>query len=169
MKSNNYRFDKRTEQEFVNDIAEATSIEKGLMELYVDDLNRRQGNLYSYSNHGVDNSGNYIPDIKHVNSKADFILHKRGSRDRLIEIKFSKPTTSTFHLKVSQLESYIKQDCCIVMFMGVDSENCSYTILLPKNYRNYIDAGEKKRMWGKDCIRFKVKDFTWYKVNKSNE
>ena len=166
-KGNKFRFDSRTREEFKKDIADCTSTEATLMKLYVDDLNKRKGeNIYSYSDNGCDNSGAYIASNKKVTTKADFILHKRGGADRLIEIKFSKPDVSAFHLKTHQLKSYIIQDCAIILFLSINNDDIRYTILLPKNYENYIKNGEKKRMWGKDCIRLKTKDFEWFYVKK---
>lgn len=159
--NNKFRFDSRTKEEFTKDIKESTDIEAKLMQLYVDDLNKRKGELlYTFSNNGCDNSGEYLT-AKKVSTKADFILHKKGSKDRLIEIKFSKPDVSSFHLKIHQLESYVKQDNAIVMFTSIDDDNIRYTVLLPRNYRDYIDKGERKRFWGKDCIRLKTNDFDW--------
>jgi len=158
-----YRKDKRTDEQFAQDILDCTSIEQKLMQLYVDDLNKRKGGGYTFAAHGVDNKGKLIKDDKKVSTKADFLVTKNGISHK-IEIKFSRPNNIDFHIKRSQLESYVKQDCCIIMFMGTDTDQIRYCIMLPQNYPHYLEHGQKKLLWGKDVIRFLIDDFVTYPV-----
>lgn len=161
-----YRKDNRDQKTFEADIKEGASIERKLIKLYIDDLNERKGGGYSYIDNGCDNSGEFLEDCK-VTTDADFIIIK-GKTKYKGEIKFSRPNVNAFHIKEHQLKSYIKQNCCIIMFNAVDDdENIAYTIMYPKDFQGYIDNGEKKRFWGKDCIRFKTGNFQWHKVKKS--
>lgn len=163
-KISKYRRDSRSEEEFAADIKEATSIEAKLMKIYVEDLSKRTGKEYKIENNGADNSGALL-DESQVNLNSDFILVSGESRHR-IEIKFSRPKSPFFNIKVSQLKSYLKQDACMIMFNGIDSDEPAYTIMLPQNYQSYIDNGEKSKMWAKDCRRYKVKDLEWFPVAK---
>ncbi len=160
-----YRKDSRNQETFEADIKAGASIERHLIKAYISDLNKRKGGGYSYLDNGCDNTGEFLEDHK-VTTDADFIILK-GKTKYKAEIKFSRPTVNSFHLKEHQLRSYIKQDCCIIMFNGVDDpDKIAYTILYPKNFQEYLENGEKKRFWGKDCIRFKTGNFEWHKVKK---
>lgn len=159
-----YRKDARSEDEFKDDIAECTRIESQLMSIYVNDLGRRTNKKYTFADNGIDNSGEYHADNK-ITSDADFILYTPEKKSHLIEIKFSRPDCSRFHLKVSQIKSYIKQDCCIIMFMGIDTEQSRYTIITPKDMINIQNTAEEISLWYKQVYRLKTKDFIWYPVS----
>jgi len=166
-KSKDYRLDSRTKEQFAADIKAATAQEKILMGLYVEWLNKTKGGgktPYSFTDNGVDNSGEYLePGTAHA--AADFILHKKGGRDKKIEIKFSRTVSnSNFHLKVAQMERYIREDVCIINFMGVTPPDCRFCILTPASLKEALVSGERKRFWHKDCIRFKTSGQKWYSV-----
>ncbi len=164
----NYRKDNRTKNQFANDIIECTKIERELMCLYVDDLNKRKGGLvYTFIDNGIDNSGKLIEKDREVTTKADFLLKKAKGKDRAIEIKFCRKDFKIFHLKTSQLKSYIKQDCCVVMFMGIDTENIRYTILTPLDMQAVLDGYPDVFFWGKKQKRLPIKDFNWFYVNRN--
>lgn len=162
----NYRRDKRTVEQFAQDISECTQVERTLMKEYVDWLNSRQEDksLYSFQNYGVDNSGELIVEDSKVSTKADFILHKKNYPSRRIEIKFCREEKPYFHLKVNQIKSYIKQDVCIVNYMGVNTSNKKFCILTPSVMENLLKTGQKVVFWQKDCIRIPIKDVMWYNV-----
>jgi len=162
----NYRKDNRTKNQFADDIIECTKIERELMNIYVDDLNKRKGAyIYTFVDNGIDNSGKLIENDKEITTSADFKLKKIKGRDRLIEIKFCRKDLNVFHLKTSQLKSYIRQDCCVVMFMGIDTENIRYTILKPSDMEAVLLGYKDVFFWGKKQKRLPIKDFNWYYVN----
>lgn len=157
-----YRKDSRTKSQFIQDIKNSTLTEQTLIKLYMEDLNDRKGGGYSYIDNGCDNTGEFLKDKK-VTTAADFIIIKNNTTHKA-EIKFSRPRITAFHIKVHQLKSYIKQDCCIIMFNAVETDDIAYTVMLPKNFQHYIDHGKKKKFWGKECIQFKISDFEWHSV-----
>lgn len=160
----NYRFDKRSPEEFAKAIKDCTLIERKLMEVYVNWLNSTKGEAYTFSDHGVDNSGEFIKDDNKVNTKADFLLHTKGKRDKKIEIKFCRPQLTRFHLKVKQVEKYIKEDVCIVNFMGIESEEPRFCILTPKVLEEALKNNKRVNMWGKLTIRFNCVDCKWNNI-----
>ena len=134
------------------------------MQVYVDDLSARRKKPYKIIDHGVDNSGKLLGD-KQVNTKADFLLVTDDNTQFKIEIKFSRPFNDVFHLKVGQLNSYIKQDCCIVMFNGINTDKPAYCIIKPKEMGKILDTARRISLWGKQQVQLPAKDFTWYPVS----
>jgi len=165
-KTKDYRLDSRTKEQFAADIKAATAQEKILMGLYVEWLNKTKGSgkaPYSFTDNGVDNSGEYLePGTAHA--AADFILHKKGGRDKKIEIKFCRPERPEFNFKVAQMEKYVREDVCIINFMGVETQNRRFCIFTPKDLKEALASGERKRFWHKDCIRFKTNQQKWINV-----
>lgn len=161
-KTKDYRLDSRTKEQFAEDIKAATAQEKVLMGLYVGWLNASGKGEYSFTDHGVDNSGEYLePGTAHT--AADFILHKKGGKDKKIEIKFSRKYTDQLHIKISQLNSYSKNKVDILIFMDLNT-NCHFTFISHKEIENLLQNGYKCRMWHKDCIRLYTKNLSWQKI-----
>lgn len=163
----NYRFDKRTQEEFIQDIEKSSKVEHQLMEKYVNWLNIKYPGEYSFIDNGIDNTGKFILNSKDVTLEADFILkHKNQNKpDRKIEIKHCNPDRSSFHLKIPHIEHCVNDDVCIVNWMGVETENPRFCILTPKDLKLLLINGERKQFWHKPCIRCKCNDFEWYSLN----
>lgn len=159
----NYRFDNRSKDQFIKDIKECSIFEKELMQLYVDWLNKSKP-IYTYSDHGVDNTGEFIEKDGDVNSKADYVLHTEGKRDRRIEVKHCKPERNVFHLKTSHVKRCIKDDVCIINWMNTDGPNRRFCILTPKVLAEKLESGPHVKMWSKPVIRFFNKDYTWINI-----
>lgn len=161
-----YRKDNRSTEQFASDIQECSSIERRLMTMYVAYLNRHKKikGEYTFSDNGVDNDGNLIEDDSKVHCAADFVLHNPERPDRKIDIKFSRNNNSTFHFKTNQMTQYIKEDVCIVNFMGVDTEKPKFSIFTPKDLEQALETGKKvyfKAWGGKECIKFKSSEQNW--------
>lgn len=162
-KNYSYRRDNRSVKQFAKDIKESTAIESKLMAVYVSDLSSRRNGKYKIEDHGVDNTGKLLSDKK-VNTKADFVLITPEGKRHKIEIKFSRPHCDVFHLKAGHLISYIKQDCCIVMFMGIESKNPCYCIIRPKEMQKILDTAKYISLWGKQQVQLPIGNFEWYSV-----
>lgn len=156
------RYDKRSPSEFKKDIKVATEIEQGLMGDYVAWLNKTKGgdNPYSFKDYGCDNSGEFVQD-KDVNLNADFLLCRKGFNDKKIEIKFCREDYDEFHLKLHQVTKYIKEDVCIVNYMGINTDKKRFCILTPGTLKQSVEKGPIVTKWSKPCIRYKCKDYTW--------
>lgn len=158
----NYRKDRRSVEQFAKDIKESSLIERELMTLYVNWLNAKAGgSQYTFEDFGCDNSGELIKEEGKVNTKADFLLRKNGIRPRRIEIKYCKRDLPVFHLKISQLVSYTKNDVCIVNWMGIDTPNRRFCIITPTQIQDLLDNGKRFNFWQKPCIQIKTEDCTW--------
>ncbi len=164
-KSNRYRQDSRTEEEFNKDIAESTKRERLLMELYVNKLNNGLGTSgpYTFVDNGVDNTGKPLENDK-VTTAADFLLKCPGKKDRLIEIKHAKGHIEQIHIKLNHLNAAIKNDVCILVFNGAETDNPQFFILRPKDIEEALKTGYRTRFWKKDCIRFYRSKQKWYTV-----
>jgi len=164
--------DNRTPEEFAKDIKAATATEKELMIIYVNYLNSRKRNdkPYTWVDNGIDNTGEFIPDDKNVDCRADFLLRREGQADRPIEIKFCRPLYNRFHLKTNQVKYYIEHNICIVNFMGIDTATPSFCILPPKKLQELLEDGKHEGwMWGKPCLRIYNKEMEWFNYAKGNQ
>lgn len=161
-----FRFDNRSKAQFSKDIKECTSIERGLMQDYIKYLNNRPNakHEYTFIDYGVDNSGNFLESSK-VNTKADFLLKHPNQKDRHIEIKFCRKDNSAFHLKIHQIQQYIKKDVAIVNWMGIDTPNKRFCILTPVIMQELLKSGKRVffKPWMKECIKIENKDMVWIK------
>lgn len=156
-----YRFDNRTEDEFKADIKHCSKVERQLMQRYVDWLNARNDGVYTFEDHGIDNTGEYIKNTKKVSCQADFILYKDGGRPRKIEIKHCNPYRDVFHLKFNHVAHCLVTDTCIVNWMGVATDHPQFCIITPSQ----LEASIKKKytviFWSKECYRFNNEEFEW--------
>ena len=126
------------------------------MQRYVDWLNTKGKAVYTFEDKGVDNSGRYIADDAKVTCDPDFILFKNGKYKGFIEIKHCNPDLPQFHLKVPHVERCIKDDICIVNWMGVGTNAPRFCILTPAMLSELLAAGPvvKFKPWGyKPCLR----------------
>lgn len=156
-----YRFDNRSKEQFIEDIAKRTATERSLMERYVVWLNASGNAKYTYIDNGIDNSGKFIENDGAVKADADFILYKNGSSPRRIEIKHCLPDRDIFHLKVPHVERCVKDDVCIVNWMGVSGEKPRFCILTPSDLKKALENGKRVIFWKKPCIRFECGQQKW--------
>jgi hypothetical protein len=160
-----YRFDKRTKEQFIEDIKNATKVEQALMKYYVGWLNRhnKRAKSYTYRDNGIDNSGKFL---EKADSRADFCLDTPSGKSHLIEIKFSRKENKNFHIKVTHVNRCITDDVCVVVFMDVDGENKRFCILTPDMLRHMMtkeDRIVKFHPWGgKLCLKIANEEVDWH-------
>jgi hypothetical protein len=162
-----YRLDSRSLSQFKRHIRECSILEHKLMVDYVKWLNGKNKGLYTFRDNGVDNSGNFIENESQVSSEADFLLLKNDKNPKKIEIKHCKPLRDCFHLKINHIDKCIKDDICIINWMGLDLSNPSFCILTPKILQEYKDKSPISIFWSKKCIKFLCTDFNWIYPNES--
>lgn len=161
------RMDNRSPEQFAKEIKERTAQERLLMLKYVDSLNTKGKGLYTFRDHGVDNSGDFIEKESDVTCAADFLLLTPEHMEHKIEIKFSLPNHLKFHLKIAQIKRYIEDDVCIIMFMNAFGKNERYCILTPAELQVYHDTLEHIRYfpWGnKLCICIMTDNIKWIEL-----
>ena len=157
----NYRFDKRSKEEFVDDIKASTRTESVLLNLWLDYLERKDGTrpVFRYTGCGEDD-GEFLEDKK-VTTHADYQVDGHG----LVEIKFSKKLLpKVFHLKEKQVESYLKQEANILMVNGAMTDDPVFTIITHDALKG-IAENCKVRPWpgfgNKRSYIVHVSDFIW--------
>jgi len=158
--SNKYRFDSRTRKQFEKDIKEGTEIESEIISRFVKLFNPPK----KYKNTGCDNTGRYL-EKDEVNTQADYEIEGIGA----VEIKFSKPFLGDFfHLKVSQVRSYLKQNATILMVHGTNHEIPEY-VLIDLNTLQTITKKCPIVNWkgfgGKKAYRIRKDMFIWAPLN----
>lgn len=156
-----YRFDTRTKEQFIEEIATRTAMEQVLMQRYVAWLNTQNKGLYTFVDNGIDNTGAFIEDDKKVKAVPDFVLYKNGTDPKRIEIKHCLPERAVFHLKTGHVNKCIKDDVCIVNWMGVDAENPRFCILTPEQLKLALTQCKHVKFWSKPCLQFKCNQQSW--------
>jgi len=118
-----YRKDKRSLKEFKADIKSAKHIELDCLMRWL----KIQDKPLSYQANAPGEDGEYLED-KEVTTDADYSVESYG----LMEVKFSKPMINKhFHLKVAQVQSYLKQGATILMVNGYETERPEWTLIYP--------------------------------------
>lgn len=154
------RKDNRTHDEFVRDIKDRTLEERALFMLWLDLQERETGTRPSYEDTGCGQHGEYLED-EDVSLDADFSVDGIGS----LEVKFSRPLLKrNFHLKVSQVNAYIKQNASLLMVNGASEDVPEFTIISPEALQDIKDSCPIVR-WqgfgGKASYRIDVKQYVW--------
>lgn len=160
-----YRKDKRTVKKFASDILECSKIENSLMAAYVADIMVRKGAKYEFRPSNEQANGELIENDKRVTTEADFILKCPDGSEKLIEIKFCRKPNKIFRLKESQLHSYIRQDCCVVVFMGTDTATPKYTIIRPSDMTTILNNCKTEIFWSKKVKRIPCGDLEWFSID----
>ena len=157
----NYRFDKRSKEQFIKDIEEASRIERQLLERWLIWLEKEYGQKFNYCNTGCGNDGQYL-EQKDVNCKADFEVDKFG----LVEVKFSKTWADPFHLKVQQIQKYAEQDACILFVNGSETATPKFTFIEPKKLmkKKKIKVVKCWHFGGKEAYRIPTNRYEWEKL-----
>lgn len=153
-----YRRDFRSLQKFKADIKKGAQIEQEILRRW---LAKEKKHLLVLDN-GVDNTGEYIKDVKNLNTEADFYIPDVVGP---LEIKFSKKKLQRFfHLKIYQVRSYLEQKCTILMCNGWETPEPEYTII-PCEMLKVRSKEAKEVIWHgygmKKCFRYNIKDFKW--------
>jgi len=135
----NYRFDKRSKEEFAADIKASTQAEAVLLNLWLNYTERITGTRpgFRYTGCGPDD-GEFLENSK-VTTHADYEVEGVG----LIEVKFSKKLLpKVFHLKVRQVESYIRQGATILMVNGSDTDSPQFALISAEALRDIAENCE---------------------------
>lgn len=155
-----YRFDRRTKEEFARDIAKGHEIETDLLERWLDHLEEKHGERPTVEFTGCGEGGEYL-ESHEVNDDADYYVDGYG----LVEVKFAKPMLERdFHLKVHQVESYIRQESYVLMVLGVETDQAKFALITPETLKD-IQVSCKIVRWdgfgGKRAFRVPVRKFVW--------
>lgn len=156
-----YRRDIRDEQQFTKDIREGTDIERIILEKFIKILKQKLLEQKSNSGKfivvstGCGNSGKWLPPNQ-ISTKADYRIN-----GKLLEIKFSRPFSTTFHWKVSQIRSYIQQNASLLFVNGYGEEKPKYIYLTTIELIALTRKYQKVIYWDKETYEIPAKDFDW--------
>ena len=157
---NHRRYDHRTEDEFKQDIAYKTLVERKLFLQWIDLLERERGSRPAFTDTGCGKHGEFIESAK-VSTDADFNVEGFGA----IEVKFARPMLKRdFHLKIGQIKSYVAQGATILMVIGADQDVPKFTLLSPTVLQEIIDTCPVTRWVGfgdKPAYRIDINRFIW--------
>lgn len=131
-----YRYDNRSEDQFKKDIKSRTQEERALFILWLDLVERISGSRPKYTDTGCGQTGELLTD-KEVSMDPDFNVEGYGK----VEVKFSKPLLDKFfHLKASQVKSYLRENATILMINGARDSVPQYTMLKSAALKEIIDT-----------------------------
>ncbi len=131
-----------------------------ILERWLDVIEEDKGCRPSIESFGCDNDGEYLPDDQ-VNSRADYDVEGYGK----IEVKFAKPLLRTcFHLKSSQIRSYIKQKAMILMINGWLTDDPVFTLIKLADLKKITEKCKEvewRGFGGKKSYKVPTRQFKW--------
>lgn len=154
-----YRTDGRDKEEFRRDIADGIEQEHKIIERWLDVLESQTGRRPLCRWTGCGDPDQFLVD-EEVSTEADFDVEGHGK----IEVKFSRPSFFLFHLKVSQLESYVKQNAKILMVKGWDTEQPQFALISPALMTRGLKIWPRikfRGFGGKLAVRIHASQFVW--------
>lgn len=155
-----YRYDNRSEEQFRKDIKSRTAEERSLFMLWLDLVERTNGVRPKYTDTGCGQTGELLTD-KEVSMDADFHVEGYGK----VEVKFSKPMLDKFfHLKASQVKSYLRNEATILMINGANERIPQFTMLKSAALQDIIDTCKIIPWTGfgnKPSYKIPVSKFIW--------
>lgn len=128
--------------------------------LWLDLIERTSGKRLQYTDTGCGQTGELLTD-KEVSMDADFHVEEYGK----VEVKFSKPLLDKFfHLKASQVKSYVRNGATILMINGSHEAVPQYTMLKSAALQDIMDTCKIIPWSGfghKPSYKIPVSKFVW--------
>lgn len=161
MNSLAYRIDHRSIDQFVEDIKIGHEKERNIMNAYKQYVYENYGIKLDVKPNGVDNSGRFI--YGKVNTQADYLVNGKP-----LEIKFNNKLLDFFHFKVSQLDSYIRQNANVLFVNGYETLCPVFTIMTPNHLRKVRKLKEPIyfEKWKKQVYRLRASDYVWKELRQ---
>lgn len=154
-----YRTDGRDKEEFRQDIADGIKQEHEIIERWLNLLEQKSGKRPLCRWTGCGDPDQFLVD-EEVSTEADFDVEGYGK----IEVKFSRPSFTRFHVKVTQLESYLRQQATILMVKGWDTDEPQFTMISPEIMEQGLKIWPRlkfKGFGGKLAVRIHANQFVW--------
>jgi len=149
MKSADFRRDVRSLEQFKADIAHKTSVERILLNHWIEEMHFR-GHTVQVEDYGIDNTGQFVLES---DNRPDYCLDIDG-KPYYYEVKQNSYTHRN-SFKVYDLESYIKADARILLFYGVGNKGEIYhdsrwAIIHPNSMKEMLKLPRKSndKTWG---------------------
>jgi hypothetical protein len=158
--------DYRTKDEFEKDIKVGTKIEREIIDMFAILWEDKVGYLPTVIDNGCGNDGEYLED-GNVSTDADFIFDGKP-----FEVKFIRPNVDHYHMKHSQVKSYVRQGAYLLQVMGWNTPNPTFTVFSPTQLKAILK--EKSQLYvnqfgGKLGYRIYKEEMNWQplKISKT--
>lgn len=138
VKSNDYRMDGRTVEEFKKHIEKGNEKERLAVTLFKHFLKREFNFTGDFQENGVDMQGEFIEDVNAITTEADYLI---GTNKLPMEVKTSSKHCTEIYLKTSQVNSYIKQGASLLYVNGIDSDQPAFTFLTLEDLKELNQVG----------------------------
>lgn len=173
MSVNSYKFDDRTEKEFIKDLekglkneATATNI---FREILLNSTVENPDVVYVGSDEEGKVSYNSDNKVANVDLFPDYLLKYKESRRirfNFIEVKLCNPHSREAYFKVKQLEQYKEISNVVILFiMGFSTKNPKFILVEPDEI---LELGiEPEDVYGKQTIKAPAWRFNWLDFDPS--
>jgi len=168
----NYKFDRRTKEEFIEDMKRGLSAEVQSINIFRDILSRSDVENPDLVYVGSNEEGKILFDknneIANVDLFPDYLLKYKESRRiraRFIEVKICNPHSRECYFKVKQLEQYKELSQVIILFvMGYATDNPKFILVKPEDI---LGLGiEPELVYEKQTIKVPTEKFNWLPFNR---
>lgn len=157
-----YRKDCRSDAEFQRDITRGIEAERRIIWRWLDLIEQDTGTRPDCTFNGCGDADTLLSDAE-VSTEADYFVDGIGK----LEVKFSRPLNPVLHLKVSQLESYVKQNATILLVNGWGTDDPQFTLISPEVIKTGLKIWPRVQFKGfgnKLSCRIKPASLVWRKL-----
>ena len=154
--------DGRNKAQFRQDIQDGIQTERQIIWRWLNLTEATTGKRPACVFNGCGSAEIFLTD-EEVSAEADYVVEGIGK----LEIKFSRPPFRHFHLKVSQVESYVKQNATILMVHGWATDDPTFTLMAPDILKRGLTLWPRipfKGFGGKVALRIRKEEFIWRKL-----
>lgn len=165
---NKYKFDSRTEEEFVKDMKKGLHAEVCCINTFREILNKSDIESPDIVYCGSEKEGEIVYDstnhVANVDIFPDYLLKykvRRRIQCNFIEVKVCNPYSRECFFKVKQLEQYRDLGKVLILFvMGFQTDHPKYILVNPMSILNM--GIEPTDVYGKKTIKVPTHMFNWY-------
>jgi hypothetical protein len=164
-----YKFDSRTEVEFIKDMEKGLANEVIAIRKFAEILNNSNVENPSIIYVGSEEEGKVLMDgdkVGNVDIFPDYMVKWKDSVHRirysLIEVKICNPNSDFTFFKKKQLEQYVEIDSVMILFvMGFSTTDPEFILVKPDDIISI--GGEPELIFGKETFKINKNLFIWDK------
>lgn len=174
MANNDYKFDARTEEEFIADMEKGLKAEVKSIRVFREILKSSTVENPEVVFVGSEEEGKIAYDkgeVANVDLFPDYLLkykENRRIRANFIEVKVCNPHSRECYFKVKQLEQYKDLEKVVILFvMGFDTTSPKFVLVKPEDI---LTLGIRPvKVYGKDTIKVPTTYFDWEDFSADKE
>lgn len=163
---NNYKFDERTQEEFIRDLQYGLSKEVQAINTFRDILNKSYIGSPELVYIGSEEEGQVAysgSEVSNINLFPDYLLkYKEHMRARFnfIEVKTCSPQSEFAYFKTKQLHQYEELGKVFILFvMGASTNHPKFILVTPQQIFNL--GVEPEIIYGKETLKCHISKFHW--------